>query len=58
VLQYISTWAHLTQGVKVKIEPKSSNPIGAATKISLKGFAVKVKAKLEYNVLIHDCLAL
>lgn len=58
VLQYITTQAHFTQGVEAKVELESSNPIGAATKSSLKGFALRVKAKLTYNVLIHDCLAL
>ncbi len=50
--------AHFTQGVKAKVEPKSSNPIGAATEISPKGFTIRVKTKLKYDILIHDRLAL
>jgi hypothetical protein len=50
--------AHFTQGVKAKVEPKSSNPISADTEISPKGFTIRVKTKLKYDILIHDCLAL
>lgn len=53
--------AHFTQGVEPNIKLKSSNPIGAAAKISPKGFALEsrsLEAKLNYNILIYDCLAL
>jgi hypothetical protein len=50
--------AHFTQGVKAKVEPKSSNPIGAATEISPKCFTIRVNTKIKYDILIHDCLAL
>jgi hypothetical protein len=50
--------AHFTQGVKAKVEPKWSNPIGAATEICPKGFTIRVKTKLRYDILIHDRLAL
>ncbi len=45
------TWekeAHFfTQGVEAKVETKLSNPIGAATEISLKGFTLGVKGNLK-----------
>jgi hypothetical protein len=45
--------AHFTQEVNTKVEPKWSNPIGATTKISPKGFFLwKSKAKLKYNISI------
>jgi len=52
---------HFTQGVEPNIKLKSSNPIDAAAKISPKGFALEsrsLEAKLNYNILIYDCLAL
>jgi hypothetical protein len=44
------TWekeAHFTQEVEAKVEPKLSNPIGAATEISLKGFTLGVKGNVK-----------
>lgn len=52
---------HFTQGMEPNIKLKSSNPIGAAAKISPKGFALEsrsLEVKLNYNILIYDCLAL
>ncbi len=37
----------LTQGIKAKVQLKSSIPIGAKVEISPKGFTLRIKAEIE-----------
>ncbi len=54
---YLHIQAPFTQGVKANVEPKLSNPSRDMTEISPNGFTLWVKAKLKYNILIHNCSA-
>jgi hypothetical protein len=43
----LNTSARFTLGIRAKVQPKSSIPIGAKVEISPKGFTLGVKAELE-----------
>jgi hypothetical protein len=43
----LSKKTHFTQGVKAKVQLKSSIPIGAKVEIIPKGFTLGIKAKIQ-----------